>query len=281
VQRGNNCENAEHRFGQNERSTLTNTLALNSGTAAFIDPVSGRVPSVLSSLYWRMLEGPEVLVWQLAICQLPRVEDRALAVMRLLPAAWRRVTPAQTPALASDERLGGLVGARRPTVNLAGGNLAERGASSQATSPPWSTAATGSKNSRAAASSLSLRTPARSGSTSSRDTDDNRLVIPPPRPICHSVPRLRRAPYSATPRSLFTSQESLSCESRRRRDSHSPVASGAGTPRCRTQGGAEQVGRRCGRVHLVTNAERVDGVIAQLLSSGSLGETVGAHGSRS
>jgi CRP/FNR family transcriptional regulator, cyclic AMP receptor protein len=53
-----------------------------------------RWPSPVSSLHGRMLEDPEALVWQLTICRLPRVEDRVMAVMRLLPVAWGRVTPA-------------------------------------------------------------------------------------------------------------------------------------------------------------------------------------------
>ena len=88
-----------------------------------------RWPSPASSLHGRMLEDPEALVWQLAICQLPRVEDRVMAVMRLLPEAWGRVTPAgiRLPLSLPTRCLGGLVGARRPTVTLAWGQARRAG----------------------------------------------------------------------------------------------------------------------------------------------------------
>jgi CRP/FNR family transcriptional regulator, cyclic AMP receptor protein len=88
-----------------------------------------RWPQIVSGLHARMLDHSERLATQLAICQLPRVEDRLMAVMWLLAEFWGRVTPAGTrlPLSLSHEVLGGLVGARRPTVTLALGKLAERG----------------------------------------------------------------------------------------------------------------------------------------------------------
>jgi hypothetical protein len=86
-------------------------------------------PWIVSSLHARMLEHFEQLATQLAICQLPRVEDRIMALMWLLAESWGRVTPAGTRVQISlsHEVLGGLVGARRSTVTLAVSKLAERG----------------------------------------------------------------------------------------------------------------------------------------------------------
>ncbi|HYB25585.1 MAG TPA: hypothetical protein VEF89_03130 [Solirubrobacteraceae bacterium] len=88
-----------------------------------------RWPWIVSGLHARMLEHSQRLATQLAICQLPRVEDRLMAVMWLLAEFWGRVTPAgiRVPLSLSHEILGGLVGARRPTVTLAVSKLAERG----------------------------------------------------------------------------------------------------------------------------------------------------------
>ena len=91
---------------------------------------SRRWPRIVSGLHARMLEHSERLATQLAICQLPRVEDRLMALMWLLAESWGRVTPAgiRLPLSLSHEVLGGLVGARRPTVTLALHTLAKRGA---------------------------------------------------------------------------------------------------------------------------------------------------------
>jgi CRP/FNR family transcriptional regulator, cyclic AMP receptor protein len=88
-----------------------------------------RWPWIVSFMHARMLEHSEHLATQLAICQLPRVEDRLIALMWLLAEFWGRVTPTgvKVPVSLSHEVLGGLVGARRPTVTLAVSKLAERG----------------------------------------------------------------------------------------------------------------------------------------------------------
>jgi CRP/FNR family transcriptional regulator, cyclic AMP receptor protein len=88
-----------------------------------------RWPWIVSSLHARMLEHSERVATQLAICQLPRVEDRLMALMWLLAESWGHVTPAgiRLPLSLSHEVLGGLIGARRPTVTLALGKLAEQG----------------------------------------------------------------------------------------------------------------------------------------------------------
>jgi hypothetical protein len=89
-----------------------------------------RWPRLLAGLHTRSAEQIERIAVQLAICQLPRVEDRLLALLWLLAETWGRVTPSGTtlPLTLTHETLGALVGARRPTVTLALGELSERGA---------------------------------------------------------------------------------------------------------------------------------------------------------
>jgi CRP/FNR family cyclic AMP-dependent transcriptional regulator len=89
-----------------------------------------RWPRLIAGLHTRSGEQVERIAVQLAICQLPRVEERLLALFWLLAESWGRVTPTGTvlPLSLTHETLGALVGARRPTVTLALGELAERGA---------------------------------------------------------------------------------------------------------------------------------------------------------
>jgi CRP/FNR family transcriptional regulator, cyclic AMP receptor protein len=89
-----------------------------------------RWPRLVAGLHARTTEQIERVAVQLAICQLPRVEDRLLALFWLLAEQWGRVTPGGTvlPLALTHETLGALVGARRPTVTLALGELADRGA---------------------------------------------------------------------------------------------------------------------------------------------------------
>ena len=89
-----------------------------------------RWPSIVVCLHKRMLEQAARLATQLAVCQLPRVEDRVMGLMRLLAESWGRVTPhgIRVELGLSHETLGELIGARRPTVSLAVEALAERDA---------------------------------------------------------------------------------------------------------------------------------------------------------
>jgi CRP-like cAMP-binding protein len=89
-----------------------------------------RWPGLIAGLHVRAAEQAERVSAQLVICQLPRVADRLLAMMWLLAESWGRVTPAGTtlPLVLTHEALGALIGARRPTVSLALGELIERGA---------------------------------------------------------------------------------------------------------------------------------------------------------
>src|SRR5579884_2134845 len=89
-----------------------------------------RWPRLYTAMQQRMAAQSERLAAQLVICQLPRVEDRLLAILWLLAESWGRVTPAGTtvPLALTHEALGALVGARRSTVTLALGELTSRGA---------------------------------------------------------------------------------------------------------------------------------------------------------
>jgi CRP-like cAMP-binding protein len=88
-----------------------------------------RWPQIAAGLHAHFGEQSERLMTQLMICQLPRVDDRLLALMWLLAESWGQVTPAGTvlPIALTHAALGGLIGARRPTVTLALGNLATSG----------------------------------------------------------------------------------------------------------------------------------------------------------
>jgi CRP-like cAMP-binding protein len=89
-----------------------------------------RWPALLAGLQQRAAQQTERLATQLVICQLPRVDQRLLALLWLIAESWGRVTPAGTvvPLRLTHEALGALIGARRPTVTLALRELAERGA---------------------------------------------------------------------------------------------------------------------------------------------------------
>jgi CRP/FNR family transcriptional regulator, cyclic AMP receptor protein len=89
-----------------------------------------RAPGLMIGVQARLAEQIERLATQLVICQMPRVEDRLLAMLWLLAESWGRVTPSGTtlPLSLTHELLGAMIGARRPTVTLALGELSERGA---------------------------------------------------------------------------------------------------------------------------------------------------------
>jgi CRP/FNR family cyclic AMP-dependent transcriptional regulator len=91
---------------------------------------SRRWPWLIAGLHAQMADQGERLTTQLMICQLPRVDDRLLAMLWLLAESWGQVTPSGTvvPIELTHSALGGLIGARRPTVTLALSELTERGA---------------------------------------------------------------------------------------------------------------------------------------------------------
>jgi CRP/FNR family cyclic AMP-dependent transcriptional regulator len=88
-----------------------------------------RAPRLVAGLQARSTEQSDRVALQLAICQLPRVEDRVLCMLWLLAESWGQVTSHGTALRLhlTHETIGGLVGARRSTVTLALGQLAEAG----------------------------------------------------------------------------------------------------------------------------------------------------------
>jgi hypothetical protein len=89
-----------------------------------------RWPRLLQSIYGSLGDQLQRLTVQLVICQLPRVEDRILAMLWLLADSWGHVTPGgvRLGLPLTHESLGALVGARRPTVTLALRKLTDDGA---------------------------------------------------------------------------------------------------------------------------------------------------------
>jgi CRP-like cAMP-binding protein len=88
-----------------------------------------RFPQIVRGLLARLAEQSEQEAAHLAISQLPRVPQRLMAIMWLLAEKWGYVTPGGTvlPLALTHETLGGLIGARRPTVTLGLRELSERG----------------------------------------------------------------------------------------------------------------------------------------------------------
>ena len=89
-----------------------------------------RAPRLVAGLHARSIDQADRVAVQLAICQLPRVEDRVLSLLWLLAESWGQVTAHGTALRIhlTHETIGGLVGARRSTVTLALGQLTESGA---------------------------------------------------------------------------------------------------------------------------------------------------------
>jgi hypothetical protein len=89
-----------------------------------------RWPRIVQGLYGSIGEQMHRLSAQLVICQLPRVEDRVLTMLWLLAESWGHVTTngVRLPLALTHETVGGLVGARRPTVTLALRKLTDDGA---------------------------------------------------------------------------------------------------------------------------------------------------------
>lgn len=88
-----------------------------------------RLPRLIVALYECLADQMLRLKSQLVICQLPRVDERVLAMMWLLAESWGHVTPegVRLPLALTHETVGALVGARRPTVTLALRKLSDNG----------------------------------------------------------------------------------------------------------------------------------------------------------
>jgi hypothetical protein len=91
--------------------------------------IAARAPRLISALYECVADQIQRLTGQLVICQLPRVDERVLAIMWLLAESWGQVTSGgvRLPLALTHETLGAMVGARRPTVTLALRKLSEDG----------------------------------------------------------------------------------------------------------------------------------------------------------
>ena len=87
-------------------------------------------PEIFASLVERAARRAERLVVMQAIAHLTRVDDRLLALLWCLAERWGRVAPRRRRRLACGSRTArspGMVGARRPSVTTALGQLIARG----------------------------------------------------------------------------------------------------------------------------------------------------------
>jgi len=89
----------------------------------------GRWPEINAVLFDRLNDRAQRLATTQAISQLNRVDRRLLSLFWHLAERWGRMTPegVAVPLTLSHRMLGQLVGARRPTVSTAIGELAGRG----------------------------------------------------------------------------------------------------------------------------------------------------------
>ncbi|MGO9902134.1 MAG: helix-turn-helix domain-containing protein [Solirubrobacteraceae bacterium] len=89
-----------------------------------------RWPLLVAGLHARAADQANRLLAQMLICQMPRVDERVLSLLWLLAESWGQLTPAgmKLPVVLTHGTIGGLIGARRPTVTLAIGELVDRGA---------------------------------------------------------------------------------------------------------------------------------------------------------
>jgi CRP/FNR family cyclic AMP-dependent transcriptional regulator len=103
--------------------------AATAATAVVLDgrlsTAARRWPSLATTVQRRLARLGERLAVHLAICQLPRVEQRVLALLWHLAERFGRVTPdgVLVPLRLTHRLIGELVGAQRPTVTLALANL--------------------------------------------------------------------------------------------------------------------------------------------------------------
>jgi CRP-like cAMP-binding protein len=107
--------------------------ALTATRLAIIDQAltvrSAQWPEVFATLIERVSRRAERLVVMQAIAHLTRVDDRLLALMWCLAERWGRVVPGGVlvSLRLSHRTLAGMVGARRPSVTTALGQLMARG----------------------------------------------------------------------------------------------------------------------------------------------------------
>jgi CRP-like cAMP-binding protein len=90
---------------------------------------SARWPAIAGALSRRHVRRARSLAFQLAIAQLPRVDDRLLVLLWALAERWGRVSAqgVRLPLALPHRTLATLVGARRPSVTTALSGLARDG----------------------------------------------------------------------------------------------------------------------------------------------------------
>jgi CRP/FNR family transcriptional regulator, cyclic AMP receptor protein len=90
---------------------------------------AGHAPEVLSELLLRTIRRSQRMALQLAIGDLRRVDERLLALFAHLGNRWGRVTPdgIHVALRLTHELIGQLIGAQRPTVTTALGDLRRDG----------------------------------------------------------------------------------------------------------------------------------------------------------
>lgn len=89
---------------------------------------SARFPELTGELVARTMERSRILARMLAVAQLPRVDTRLLIALWHLSERWGTVNPEGRvlPGFLSHELLGWIIGARRPSVTTALGQLGAR-----------------------------------------------------------------------------------------------------------------------------------------------------------
>jgi CRP-like cAMP-binding protein len=99
----------------------------------------GQVPELNTALFGRAMRRSRWLALHLAIRCLRRIDVRLLVLFWHLADRWGRVTPAGVvlPLPFTHDLLGRLVGAQRPTVTTALGQLADRGLVSRRADGSW------------------------------------------------------------------------------------------------------------------------------------------------
>ena len=88
-----------------------------------------RAPQVLAELLQRTIRRSQRMALQMAIGDVRRIDERLLALFAHLGDRWGRVTPdgIHVPVRLTHELIGQLVGAQRPTVTTALGELRREG----------------------------------------------------------------------------------------------------------------------------------------------------------
>lgn len=104
-----------------------------------LDPAVRRWPQIAGELVARAADQAARSATHQAIAQLPRVEDRLVALLLHLGEHWGTMTPEGLvlPLPLTHEALGRLIGARRPTVSLAMKALGEQGRAIARTDAGW------------------------------------------------------------------------------------------------------------------------------------------------